>query len=314
MMASVLRIDSNGVSSLLPFVTSSDSDFDEKWIQKQIDQYPELVPAELLGSPREGFVSICREFTLTNGKNSVYLDVFGVTTSGTPVLIECKLWRNPQARREVIGQILEYSALLQGMSYEDVVARCRSRLGADSADPILDRARQSIEGLDEARFVDRFSSCLETGEFILIIAGDGIRSDVRRVVDQLSRGEGAFRRLGLLELNVAQGSDGEKVIVPLVPFQAEQVQLAGGSQPNSVPEYREGEVANGRRSPRARDPELAATDPPSGINSSRQLDSTTPIRRNRGTAAETPFGSCCLLRFGTSSRIARGIQTESACS
>ena len=28
------------------------------------------------------------------------------------MLIECKLWRNPEARREVVGQILDYAKVL----------------------------------------------------------------------------------------------------------------------------------------------------------------------------------------------------------
>ena len=37
------------------------------------------------------------------------IDNFMVTPSGLPVLVECKLWRNPEARRQVVGQILDYA-------------------------------------------------------------------------------------------------------------------------------------------------------------------------------------------------------------
>lgn len=62
----------------------------------------------------------------------MYLDILAVRASGRPVLIECKLWKNPQARREVIGQILEYGALLQGQSYADVDAQVKATLSPRS--------------------------------------------------------------------------------------------------------------------------------------------------------------------------------------
>ena len=46
-----------------------------------------------------GAVAVCREMQLGNGR----VDNFLVTPSGLPVLVECKLWRNPEARREVVG-------------------------------------------------------------------------------------------------------------------------------------------------------------------------------------------------------------------
>jgi len=49
----------------------------------------------------EAFVPLCRELPLRFGTSSVFLDLLGVSPTGKLVLIECKLWRNPEARREV---------------------------------------------------------------------------------------------------------------------------------------------------------------------------------------------------------------------
>jgi hypothetical protein len=225
-LSGLLLLDPDGGETSLPFVSGGSPGFNESWIQKLIYEHPTLVPSELLESSSDQFIPICRELPLASGASGVFLDVFGVTLSGTPVLIECKLWRNPQARREVIGQILEYSALLQGMDYEDLVALCRKRLGTDESDPLLGRTRRTNADFDEARFVDRVSKCLQTGKFILIVAGDGIRADIRRVVDQLSRSGGFFERFGLLELRVAQAENGLTGVVPIIPFEADRVRIA----------------------------------------------------------------------------------------
>jgi hypothetical protein len=37
------------------------------------------------------------------------LDALFINRHGALGLVKCKLWRNPQARREVVGQILDYA-------------------------------------------------------------------------------------------------------------------------------------------------------------------------------------------------------------
>jgi hypothetical protein len=50
-------------------------------------------------------ISICRELPTSAG----YLDNLWLTPEGGIVLGECKLMRNPQARREVVAQALDYA-------------------------------------------------------------------------------------------------------------------------------------------------------------------------------------------------------------
>ena len=288
-MTGVVLIEADGASGVLPFVTGDSPGFDEAWVQEMVFAHPELVPSQLLESEADRFVPFCRELPIRVGGRSVYLDVFGATTSGTPVLIECKLWKNPQARREVVGQLLEYSAHLQGMSYEDVVAICRQRLGTDEADPLLAAASMSVSGLDEARFVDRLSAGLEAGDFVLILAGDGIRADVRRVVDQLRRSGGLFRRFGLLELKVARGTDDRTVIVPLVPFRPSE--RACGVERRSTPQARTRmQRWRTRRAQGLKIPRRRSSIAHSGTGSSRRRHSVTAISRHLVMQAGTRSG------------------------
>ena len=46
-----------------------------------------------------------------------FIDNLFITPRGDIVLVETKLWRNPQARREVIAQALDYVAALMTMDY-----------------------------------------------------------------------------------------------------------------------------------------------------------------------------------------------------
>ena len=68
------------------------------------------------------------------------IDNLLVTPAGLPVLVECKLWRNPQARREVVGQILDYAKELSRWSSSDLQREVRRRLGREG-DPVLELVR-----------------------------------------------------------------------------------------------------------------------------------------------------------------------------
>ena len=139
------------------------------------------------------------------------------------VLVECKLWRNPQARREVIAQILEYASLVKQWSYGDLSARVQSALKTLSENPIFEIVSQYHPDLDEARFVDRLTETLRRGDFILIIAGDGIRADVHAISDYLNQSSGLAARMALVEFQLWEGNAG-LVVMPHIPLKTEMIE------------------------------------------------------------------------------------------
>ena len=106
-----LLINRDGQATTFVRKSLKSSSYDEKWLQELLFARPELLATE---SNEREVIPICRELPLKGSNSTVFLDLFCVRDDGKPVLVECKLWRNPQARREVIGQILEYASLLQG--------------------------------------------------------------------------------------------------------------------------------------------------------------------------------------------------------
>ena len=65
-------------------------------IQLLIQENPSSLPIAEIDPIFVGPVPICMELRTPAG----YIDNFMVTPSGLPVLVECKLWRNPEGRRE----------------------------------------------------------------------------------------------------------------------------------------------------------------------------------------------------------------------
>jgi hypothetical protein len=84
----------------------------EAHIQALIHEHPACLPIVEIDAMFSGPVPICTELNTPAGP----IDNFMVTPSGLPVLIECKLWRNPEARREVVSQILDYAKELSRWS------------------------------------------------------------------------------------------------------------------------------------------------------------------------------------------------------
>jgi hypothetical protein len=66
-------------------------------------------------------IPVCRELPLEFGFGRTgALDNLFLTRSGGLMLVEAKLWRNPEARRSVIAQAMEYAASLFRLSYQEL--------------------------------------------------------------------------------------------------------------------------------------------------------------------------------------------------
>jgi hypothetical protein len=129
--------------------------------------------------------------------------------------VECKLWRNPQARREVVGQILDYAKELSRWSSSDLQRAVRQRLKCDG-DPVLEKVTEIAPETEEIQFNDALTHNLRRGRFLLLIVGDGIREGVEAISDYLQAHAGLHFSLGLVELPIFALPDGGRLIVPRV--------------------------------------------------------------------------------------------------
>jgi len=91
------------------------TEFDERFLQELLADHPELLP---VGSVREdagSLLCVGREVAVGASGN---IDNLYLSTAGYPVVLETKLWRNPQARREVLSQTLDYVKELVSKDFE----------------------------------------------------------------------------------------------------------------------------------------------------------------------------------------------------
>lgn len=180
-------------------------------IQTLVHTYPACLPIAEIDPVFLGPVPICTELNTPAGA----IDNFMVTPSGLPVLVECKLWRNPEARREVVGQILDYAKELSRWSSSDLQREVSARLKRDG-NPLLELVRRADPTVDEMQFNDALTSNLRRGRFLLLIVGDGIREGVEAIAEYLTRHAGLHFSLGLVELPIYAMPDGNRLVAPRV--------------------------------------------------------------------------------------------------
>lgn len=147
--------------------------YSEATIQHLVRTHPGCLPIGEIDPLFADPVAICTELNTPAGP----VDNLMVTASGLPVLVECKLWRNPQARREVIGQILDYAKELSRWSSSDLQREVGRRLKRPG-NVVLDLVRAAGHDVDETAFNDALTLSLRRGRFLLLIVGDGIREGV----------------------------------------------------------------------------------------------------------------------------------------
>lgn len=184
------------------------SGFNESWLQKILFENPKSLPLAEIDPAYQEICPLCLEMNTGSGP----IDIVFITPQGRLVIVETKLWRNPEARRKVVGQILDYAKELTQWKYSDLQREVSRRTGIKGNAP-FEILSQKIKGIPEAAFVDGVSQCLKNGNFMLIIAGDGIRKDAQGIVHFLQEAGNLRFVLALIEVAVYKQTQKDYFII-----------------------------------------------------------------------------------------------------
>lgn len=197
--------------------TREASGYDERFVQELVHHCPTVLPIAEVEPAFSPVTPVCMELPLASG----YLDNLLVTPRGDLVAVECKLWRNVEARREVIAQIIDYAKDLQSLTYEGLetaIQQARSEPGFNLYAHASAGTDEPDAALDEQRFVDAVSRNLRRGRCLLVILGDGITENVEGLTEFLQQHAGLHFALVLVQLSFHDlpGTD-QFVVVPSIP-------------------------------------------------------------------------------------------------
>ncbi|MCF6312019.1 MAG: hypothetical protein L3J39_06170 [Verrucomicrobiales bacterium] len=203
----------------------SSEKFDEAWIQQLVNDCPDLLPIDQIDSIFGDLIPLCREMRTKVGP----LDNLFINQDGMLTLVECKLWRNPEARRKVVAQILDYAQAFSQMTYEDLSSQVCKAAGG-SAKSLYALVADSIEeDVSESVFHDRVVSNLQKGRFLLLIVGDGIRQGVIDISDYLQNHAHLNFAFGLVSIDVFRTAVSKAeswVIIPTVQAKTVEIERA----------------------------------------------------------------------------------------
>lgn len=184
---------------------------DEAFVRDLIHRSPGILPISEIEPIFDQARSICIELPNPAG----FADNLLVTPEGGIVLVECKLQRNLQARREVIAQIMDYAAQLQSWTFEDLDAAVRrAELPGGGKPTGLVECFDDHDDFDPLAFMDAVTRNLRRGRMLLLVVGDGIREGLESLAGIIQRHPGFHAALGLIELKIFPLPQGGFVVQP----------------------------------------------------------------------------------------------------
>jgi len=191
--------------------TNSDFSYDEKWLQNFLFDNPSSIPIGDIDNTYTGMIPVCCELNTPAGP----LDILYVTPQGKLVIVEVKLWRNPEARRKVVAQVIDYAKELNKWDYEDLQREISKQTGK-KGNALYELVKSIWAESDEATFVDGVSRSLKKGDFLLLIIGDGIQEGTENIADFMNNVAQLQFTLGLLEVAIFKLSESDFLVQPRI--------------------------------------------------------------------------------------------------
>lgn len=214
------------INTLRPisFARGDQASFDETLLQRVVDQSPEILPIRDFYPAVTSVCSLGREIPVDLGERQGFIDNLLVTNDGHLVLVETKLYRNPEGLREVIVQTLQYGMAVNEMPLLELesLARKGDKRGTLLRDKetIRDRVFSLVDQGRMRGVPDNFEDALEryqrTGEILLLVVADGIHTSVERITHWMNKSgnRNSPTMFGLVELRFYELPDGQRVAIP----------------------------------------------------------------------------------------------------
>jgi hypothetical protein len=169
----------------------------------------ELIPADPYLD--EAHVVFAREVSTDSGP----IDLIGIGSSGSITIMECKLAKNHQIKREVVGQVLDYAASLWETDLLLLAEAFRARAGNDPFDAIRQQFGEDADSFDEGACRSEVARRLREGDFRLLVAVDRIDPELRRIIQYVNSRGGPGPGLRLVAVEFPRYQHGTvQVLVP----------------------------------------------------------------------------------------------------
>jgi hypothetical protein len=196
----------------------------EEELQTFLRDHAELIPVDEIELGTPPLLCIGWEVSVASGSEDLlYVDETGLLT-----IVETKLRKNPEARREVVGQVLEYGAQASAWSPNDIEAKAQKFLSSAQCPQeyrglTLERALRHFlertgsparEGFSYENFLNLASGNLERGHVRLVIAIDEPPDPLLRIVEFVNRFSERFEMYLIQLKRFHDKASGQNIFVP----------------------------------------------------------------------------------------------------
>ena len=216
----LVNINSPSTPQIFSRIEIGEKLIDEKFLQEALFASPGCLPLDEFGGNFAPAACIGREI--------LKIDLLYLSADGFITIVETKLWKNPEARRTAVAQILDYAKKLSCWDYEQLESAVKRKLGFDeSLYAWLCENDETGEGMpEESIFIDSVSRNLQGGHFLLLIVGDGIREGVQDLTESLNQAPQLGFTFGLVEMACYRWSEDQLLLSPSVVARTQEIERA----------------------------------------------------------------------------------------
>jgi len=227
MKAAPFLLNEDASGRILKRLSAEAKQFDEDWLQRTLHQHPEILPAGEIEFVYSPLVSLGREISTKAGP----IDNLFISHQGYLTLVETKLWRNPEAKREVVAQAMDYANALTRWTFDDLDNAVRQFFTRDGVPykglvEFVESKFGPVEG-EKDFFVETVEKNLRLGRFLVLIVGDRIREGAVDIAAYVNKHPGFALTMALVELR-CHHFEGEKpwplFVVPRIVTESEIVE------------------------------------------------------------------------------------------
>ena len=216
-MAKVYILNNDGSTEEMSGIHCKNEDLE---LQRILENNPDLIPGDQINpvDPRRWLV-VKREMPVpdpSTGNNRWSIDLFFVDQDAMPTFIECKRYNDARAKREVVGQMLEYAA--NGHYYwskdemRAYAEQTADKNGISLEEEIKRLQPEETESVDV--FFQRVQDNLREGQVRLVFFMEESPPELKSVVDFLNK---QMERSEVLLVEARQYEhEGIKIVAPFL--------------------------------------------------------------------------------------------------
>ena len=212
-MAKIVIQDANKTDRLLDSIAFG---YEEE-LKRYIVEHPALLQLDSVTGDHVEHITVGEEWYMGPGRADIVL----LGSDAVLTVVETKLKRNPEARRAVIAQVMEYGAYVSEWTVVELQdemeaflasEKCPEKLRGNTVDEAIGVLLENASGSEDARdFLARVEQNLRAGKLRLIVAVDEVGEEAQKIVTFVN----SFSTFDIFLLKISEYKDGSTTI--LVP-------------------------------------------------------------------------------------------------